>query len=89
VTWAAYAAALIVAGFYQRYAPIRYFGIGLFALTTLKVFFADLAQLDRIYRVLSVMGLGVLLLLTSFLYQRMRGALLAPDGGQEPPAAER
>jgi len=36
------------------------------------VFFVDLAELDRIYRVMSVIGLGILLLLTSWLYQRSR-----------------
>jgi uncharacterized membrane protein len=50
------------------------------------VFFADLAQLQRIYRVLSIMGLGVLLLLTSYLYQRMRGTGLGDDRADEDPA---
>jgi uncharacterized membrane protein len=72
VTWGAYATALILVGLFKRYAPIRYFGIALFALTILKVFFQDLAHLKQIYRVLSVMGLGILLLVTSYLYQRMR-----------------
>jgi uncharacterized membrane protein len=72
VTWGAYATALILVGLFRRYAPIRYFGIALFALTILKVFFQDLAHLKQIYRVLSVMGLGILLLVTSYLYQRMR-----------------
>jgi len=88
VTWAAYATALILVGLYRRYAPIRYFGIGLFGITILKVFFGDLAQLDQIYRVLSVMGLGVLLLLTSYVYQRMRATLLGTNsGGDGPPPA--
>jgi uncharacterized membrane protein len=77
VTWAAYATGLVVIGLYRRYAPIRYFGIALFGLTILKVFFRDLADLERIYRVLSIMGLGILLLLTSYLYQRMRGTATA------------
>jgi uncharacterized membrane protein len=83
VTWAAYATALIVVGLYRRYAPVRYFGIGLFAITILKVFFGDLAHLQQIYRVLSVMGLGLLLLLTSWLYQRMQGATMGTEGGPE------
>ena len=72
VTWGAYATALILVGLSRRYAPIRYFGIALFALTILKVFVQDLSHLKQIYRVLSVMGLGILLLVTSYLYQRMR-----------------
>ncbi|HET7698557.1 MAG TPA: DUF2339 domain-containing protein [Vicinamibacterales bacterium] len=83
VTWGGYATALILVGLYRRYAPFRYFGIALFGITILKVFFGDLAGLQQIYRVLSFIGLGVLLLLTSYLYQRMRGAILGgkgPDG---------
>ena len=72
VTWAVYATALIVIGLQRRYAPIRYFAIALFGITIAKVFFSDLAELQRIYRVLSVIGLGVMLLLSSYLYQRMR-----------------
>ena len=86
VAWAAYATVLIVTGLFRRYAPIRYFGIALFGITIVKVFFADLAQLQRIYRVLSIMGLGVLLLLTSYLYQRMRGTGLGDDRADEDPA---
>ena len=41
-------------------------------MTIVKVFAFDLATLDRIYRVSSVIGLGVLLLVTSYLYQRPR-----------------
>ena len=41
-----------------------------FAVTILKVFFFDLDELEQIYRVMSVIGLGVLLLLTSYLYNR-------------------
>ena len=87
VTWAAYANALVLVGLYRRYAPIRYFGIALFGITILKVFFSDLAHVQQIYRVLSVMGLGALLLLTSYLYQRMRGMLTAdaPGPGERAP----
>jgi uncharacterized membrane protein len=71
-TWAAYATALIVAGIRRNYAPIRYFAMVVFAVTILKVFLIDLSELDRIYRVFSILGLGVMLLLTSYLYQRSR-----------------
>jgi uncharacterized membrane protein len=38
-----------------------------------KVFLIDLAELDQIYRVASIIGLGVALLATSYLYHRFRG----------------
>lgn len=86
VTWAAYATALIVVGLRRRFAPLRIFAMVVLAITIVKVFVVDLAQLQRVYRVASVLGLGVMLLLTSYLYQRSRsGTRLgspAADGDQ-------
>ena len=70
-TWGIYAAVLIIIGLNKEYAPIRYFAIAVLALTIVKVFFADMAGLDRIYRVSSVIGLGIVLLVTSYLYNRV------------------
>lgn len=72
ITWALYATVAIVVGLKKRYAPIRYFAMTVFVVTIVKVFAIDLAELDRIYRVLSVIGLGVTLLVTSYFYQRSR-----------------
>jgi uncharacterized membrane protein len=72
IAWALYATVLIVIGLRRRYAPIRYLAMVLFGITILKVFFFDLAALDQIYRVSSIIVLGVLLLLTSSLYNRAR-----------------
>jgi len=72
VAWAIYATLLIVIGLRRDYAPIRYFAIAFFAVTTAKVFFIDTAHLERVYRILSVIGLGIALLITSYLYQRTR-----------------
>lgn len=82
VAWACYAVALIAAGIVRRYAPARYLGIALFGLTIVKVMARDIAELDRVYQMLSVLGVGGLLLLASYLYQRMARAQAsgsAPD----------
>jgi uncharacterized membrane protein len=71
LTWAVYATTLVIVGLLRKYAPIRYFAMALFAVTIVKVFAVDLAELDRIYRVLSIIGLGVTLLVTSYLYQKL------------------
>lgn len=70
IVWAGYALVLVLIGILKRYRPVRYLAIGIFALTVLKVFFVDLAALHTLYRILSVMALGVLLLGASYLYQR-------------------
>lgn len=71
VAWALYAVGLIAAGMVRRYPPVRYLGIALFGLTIVKVLLHDIAELDRVYQMLSVLGVGGLLLLASYLYQRM------------------
>ena len=70
ITWALYATGLIVAGIRLHYAPLRYFAIAVFTVTIAKVIAIDLAELDRIYRILSIIGVGVTLLVTSYLYHR-------------------
>jgi uncharacterized membrane protein len=71
LTWAVYATILVIIGLLRKYAPIRYFAMTVFAFTIVKVFAVDLSELDRIYRVLSIIGLGVTLLVTSYLYQKL------------------
>jgi hypothetical protein len=71
VAWALYAVGLVAAGFRRGYAPARYLAIALFGLTIVKVMTKDIAELDRVYQMLSVLALGVLLVAASYLYQRM------------------
>jgi uncharacterized membrane protein len=68
--WMAYGAMLMVVGFWRKSAFVRWQALILIAATIVKVFVYDTSQLDRIYRILSFIGLGVLLLAISFVYQR-------------------
>ena len=72
--WGLYGAALIVAGLWRQYAPLRYIGIVIIAFTSLKVFFYDLWELGGIYRVVGFLAFGALLVLVSYLYQNRRRA---------------
>src|SRR5205085_6296799 len=68
--WMSYGAALMFAGFWKKSAFLRYQALILITLTVGKVFLYDTSSLDRGYRILSFIALGLLLLATSFLYQR-------------------
>lgn len=68
--WMAYGATLMIVGFWRVSAFVRWQALLLIAATTVKVFVYDTSQLDRIYRILSFIVLGVLLLAISFAYQR-------------------
>jgi uncharacterized membrane protein len=77
IFFSAFALASIAGGFAGRAAPLRYFGLTLFALTLLKVAAIDLGAVAAGYRFLSFIGLGLLLLGTSVLYGKVSPKLLA------------
>ncbi len=75
ILWAVLGVTAFVAGILRGRtlsgAPLRGAGLALLALATVKVFIYDMASLDASYRVLSFIGLGVLLLASSYVYQRL------------------
>lgn len=68
--WMGYGALLMIVGFARRSAFVRWQALVLIAATIFKVFIYDVSQLDRGYRIVSFIILGVLLLAISFVYQR-------------------
>ncbi len=70
--WMLYGTALMVVGFWKRQAFLRWQALVLLAITTVKVFFFDIATLQRGYRIAAFIVLGVVLLAVSFFYQRSR-----------------
>jgi uncharacterized membrane protein len=75
VTWTAYAALLLGLGIARRIAALRFAALGLFAITLVKVAFYDLAALDQIYRILSFIVLGLVLMAGAWLYHRFERRL--------------
>ena len=70
VIWAIYGGALFVVGLVRRSRLLRIMALSLLGLTTAKVFFFDLSSLDKIYRIISFIVLGAILLAVSFLSQQ-------------------
>ena len=68
--WMAYGTMLMIVGFWRRSAFVRWQALVLIAFTIVKVFVYDVSQLDRGYRIVSFIVLGVVLLTISFVYQR-------------------
>ena len=67
--WTAYASVLILTGMKQQVSSLRWQALILFGLVVLKVFLYDSSYLERFYRILSFLVLGLVLLVVSFLYQ--------------------
>ncbi len=65
-----YGATLLSAGFWRRSSFLRWQALVLLAVSVAKVFLYDMSQLSQGFRILSFLGLGVLLLGVSFVYQR-------------------
>ncbi len=68
IYWAAFAVALVIAGFQLRKPHLRYYALTLYAITLAKVMLIDLAGIGTGYRILSFIGVGLLLLATSVVY---------------------
>ena len=79
VLWTLYAAVVLAWGFVRRSAPMRYAALSLLGLTIFKVFVVDLASVKTLYRMLSFLLLGVVLLLVGFLYQKISRTTSAVD----------
>jgi hypothetical protein len=65
-----YGAILLTAGFWKRSAFIRWQALLLLVFTIGKTFIYDMRNLSQGYRVVSFLGLGILLMAVSFVYQK-------------------
>jgi uncharacterized membrane protein len=77
--WLVYAGVLLALGFIRRQALLRYAGLAMLLIVSLKVFLIDMGDLTGLYRVASFLGLGLVLIGIGYIYQRfMRPADAAP-----------
>jgi uncharacterized membrane protein len=65
-----FGAALLSVGFWRRSAFLRWQALLLLAISVGKVFVLDVSELSRGFRIVSFLGLGILLLAVSYVYQR-------------------
>lgn len=72
IFWLIYAIVLLTIGFVKKYKLFRFGGMGLLSLAILKLFFYDLWGLGTLYRIVSSISLGVVLLSISFAYQKYK-----------------
>ena len=72
LVWAIYGGVMLTVGIARRSKLLRVMALSLLGLTTFKVFLFDLSSLQKLYRIISFIVLGAILLAVSFLYQRYR-----------------
>ncbi len=82
--WGLVGLAALTLGLRRDFAAVRTAGLSLMLLAVGKVFLYDLSTLTSVYRVVSFIVLGLLLLVGAYAYQRMRPPPL-PDLRSRPP----
>lgn len=75
VAWGLLGLSLLGAGFAARERSLRVEGLALFLVCILKLFLYDLRNLETVYRILSFVALGLILLSVSWIYSRFRDQL--------------
>jgi uncharacterized membrane protein len=70
--WTVTGLGAVIVGLLRRRADVRLGGLALLAVAIGKVWTYDLAELDELARVLSFVGLGILLLIGAFAYGRIK-----------------
>jgi uncharacterized membrane protein len=74
IAWALFGLVLLVFGIAKKLPVVRYASLALIGVTLLKLFFHDLGQLGQLQRIGAFVGVAVVLLVSSFLYQRFVAA---------------
>ena len=79
LAWAVFAIVVLCIGIRIKSQGARYASLGLLMATIVKVFLHDLWRLGQLYRVASIIGLAIILMLVSFLYQKFLTKNPAPE----------
>jgi uncharacterized membrane protein len=83
--WLAFGVVLLIAGVFLRSQPARLASAVVVLITIGKVFVFDLAVLEGVFRALSFIGLGVVLVGIALLYQRLLFPKRGPTATATPP----
>ncbi|MDR3716154.1 MAG: DUF2339 domain-containing protein [Puia sp.] len=80
VLWGLCSFGFMWAGMRNKFRPLRIISLSLFSITLLKLFLFDIRDIPVTGKIAAFFCLGVLLLVVSFMYQRLRKILIAEDG---------
>lgn len=70
IAWLSIGIFTLILGIIKRDKLLRYTSMGLILITVLKVFLYDISELQGLYRVFSFFGLGLSLIVLSWIYNR-------------------
>jgi uncharacterized membrane protein len=82
--WALQAFMVIWIGLAARNRLLRYAGFGLFGFAIAKTLLVDMSEVEKVYRIVSFLASGLLLVGAGYFYQRYSAVLLRGEDGEEP-----
>lgn len=85
--WGVFAAGLLVAGFWRRNSPLRWSGLVLLGVTSLKLVIIDLATVPMLWRTISFLALGLLMIAVPVAYARL-GKRESDQPPNDPPQSD-
>ena len=77
IGWLVFSILVLAYGFWRKIRNLRLLSMIVFTITIFKIFLFDLNFLDKQYRVLSIITLGLILFGASYLYQRYKDIIMA------------
>lgn len=80
VIWGVYALAALGTGFWLRLKELRIAALVLLAVVAAKVLLLDMAQVQQIYRIVSFVVVGLMMISASYLYHRLEQRLAEASG---------
>lgn len=83
ILWGVFSFLLIYLGMRWKSKTIRIASLSLFGTTLLKLFIFDISGISEGGKIAAFISLGVLLLIMSFMYQKLKAILLADETNQE------
>jgi uncharacterized membrane protein len=66
-------------GMHYKFKPLRIFSLTLFSVTLLKLFLFDIRNIPVAGKIAAFFCLGVLLLVVSFMYQRLKKIIIEDE----------
>ncbi|MDP7288486.1 MAG: DUF2339 domain-containing protein, partial [Phycisphaerae bacterium] len=70
IVWGLYASAMLSIGFWKRVMPLRLAALALFGFTAIKLLLVDMANVEKIYRIVSFFVMGILMVAASYAYHK-------------------
>jgi len=83
LVWLVFSIVLMVYGFIRKLRVQRIVAFSVFGISILKIFIYDLSSLDTLYRIFSFIGLGIILLVVSYIYTRYKDVIFGDTEPQQ------